>query len=186
MDCGPAHAAGRASSALNVNRNFKITPNGTETPIVELCRRSVGIRFANDSDGVVADDTDLMVSVSVANFAGYGVNNEPVTPALLWVRVSGVLDSPSSLIATDGDTYMLTHDIDITIPAGTNEGEYTVSARVAYDVNFTVDEDDPTDITAVPTDTFDDDKIITVTKTFTVGDAGQNGGGRDAVVGQRP
>ena len=162
--------------AVNLNRNFKITPNGTPSPIIELLSPSLSIAFPADTDSIVGDDSELSVSVSARNFDGFGSldgvdtrQNQDADPTLLWVRVSGVLDNPT-------ETATLTEDGkwsgQVEIPAGTTEGEYTVSARVRYDFKGTVPANGATDEETATA--LGDDKYITVTKTFTVGDAGTN------------
>ena len=145
--------------SANVNRNFKITPNGTETPIIELLSPTVSIGFS-DSDAVIGDDVDLDVTIKTSNFNGYGSANTTPVPVLVWARVSGVLDitvTTADVFAANDNSVSAT----VEIPAGSPEGEYTVSARVRYDVKNT--DQDATD-----------DKVITVTKQFTVGDPGSN------------
>ena len=78
VDCDGADDAGKT---------VKVTPDGTELPIVEVQAPSLSIAFG-DTDGVVSDDNTLDVSVSIANFNGFAIG----AISLAYIRVSGVLD----------------------------------------------------------------------------------------------
>jgi adhesin/invasin len=137
-----------------------VTPDGSVTPIIEVKAAAVSITLS-DSDGVVQGGQDITATVTVKNFQ----DNEPT---IQWVRVSGVLDGPGTVMPlNDGDTACSTAFATcsstgnvIEIPDGTSEGEYTVSARINYD------DMDATNGT--------DDVRTVATKTFTIGDSGTN------------
>ncbi len=183
--CAPAPDGDDADSepdaAANLNRNFKITPNGTASPIVELLSPTVTISLS-DSDGIVADDTSLTVTIRTSHFNGYGNDNENPQLTLEYVRVSGELDAPAGAPAVDADGVFLTGAGGavtpvspgasrtsttqdgmwvgtITIPDGTTAREYTVSTRVSYENDADADN--------AP-------KRVGQSKSFTVGDAGTN------------
>ena len=140
------------------NKNVKIIPNGTDTPIVEVQSASISLTIG-DSDGAVDEDSELSVTVRLLNFAG--ANEDASTPnitALDYVRVSGELEdatnSAGNLNLTSG-AWTGT----IVIPDGTTPREYTVSTRVSFDHD---------------TDIATDDRQVTQSRSFTVGDAGTN------------
>ena len=170
-----------ADPAVNRGRSFKITPNGTASPIVELRSPTVTISLS-DSDDIVADDTSLTVTIRTSHFNGYGDDNDNPQLTLEYVRVSGELDAPAGTPAVDADGVVLTGTdgavtpVDpntgrvantqdgtwvgtITIPDGTTAREYTVSARISYE------NDDDADNAP---------KRVAQSRTFTVGDAGTN------------
>ena len=148
--------------AVNRNRNFKITPNGTLSPIVELQSPTVTL-LLSDTDGKVNDDSSLTVTLLASNFNGYGTDNDRTTPLRLdYVRVSGELDAPAGTPdVSDGNVTLTgTWSGTITIPDGTTAQEYTVSARVSYETEATQAEADR--------------KKVAQSRTFTVGDGGTN------------
>ena len=150
-----------ADPAVNRGRSFKITPNGTTSPIVELRSPTVTISLS-DSDGIVADDTSLTVTIRTSHFNGYGDNNGTPPLMLDYVRVSGELDAPAGTPAQAAQGVTLTGGTwqgTITIPDGTTAREYTVSTRISYE--------NDADSTNAP-------KRVGQSKSFTVGDAGTN------------
>ena len=118
-----------APSALGVT--FKITPDGTESPIVEPQSQTLTLTLG-DTDGIIeAGGADLTGSITTRNMihntaAGGGVREAWVR----YVRVSGEIDHPNTAVSTtavgaDGQ------GVTIVVPEGTTEGEYTVSV-LAY------------------------------------------------------
>ena len=156
--------------AINLNRNFKITPNGTSNPIVELLSPTVAISLS-DSDGIVADDTSLTVTIRTSNFDGYGAANEDPSLVLEYVRVSGELDAPNGDPAqvAEGTPLPNTWVGTIDIPDGTTAQQYTISARIRYDIDGT--------------EAISDDKRVAQSKSFTVGDAGTNAASSSLTLG---
>ena len=99
---------------------------------------SAAIKFTNDSDGIVSDDSTVDVSVVVTD------NEADVDATLVYVRVNGGLrftetDTEDPGDANDTVSYAAgppvtpgeaTWEFTLQVPAGTTAGEYIVSARV--------------------------------------------------------
>ena len=133
----------------NLNRNFKITPNGTATPIIEILSPSATITVA-DSDGIVkAGGADVKITIKLKNMPDGDLDQ---TPRLHWIRASGELDGASfgrgwtflaytnPLSPSDDERGSRTGSATefnyyIAVPDGTTEGEYTVSARISYGID---------------------------------------------------
>ena len=195
LDTDPNSTGNETSK--NLNRIFKVTPNGTDNPIVELQSPSASIRIANDSDGTVADGVNVDFAVSFSNFDGYGGNNTSATNitgstiTITDVLVSGELDDPESTSVTDdGVTATLgtisyapgvegksgSGDLTFTVknPKGTTAGKYTVTVKYSYtgpDADGKPEQDENGDIDGSQLT----DAINTSTSLeFFVGDAGTN------------
>ena len=144
------------------NKNVKIIPNGTASPIVEVQNASIRISLG-DTDNTLSDDRNLSVSISLQNFAGAKADaGTPTIPALDYVRVSGELEDatnsdPNAIPATELNLTGSSWSGTIEIPDGTTPGEYTVSTRVSFD------HDDNTATT---------DRRVSQSATFTVGEGG--------------
>ena len=146
----------------DVGKTIKITPDGTESPIVEPQAQLLTLTLG-DSDGIVSDDSTLRITIADKNLIG---DSEAM---LLYVRVSGEIDHPvaSGTVADADDTDAAPGtQVDIVIPDGTTEGEYTVSTRA------TVPDGD--DATGLPDSDALPGEILSASATFTVGDAGTN------------
>ena len=164
--------AGDPIPAVNNGAYFSITPNGTESPIITKLNPTAAITLS-DSDGVVADDTNLTVTISLKTI-------EPAATGAVtieWVRVSGELDGAPPMPATltlenvktpTGASATAT----IAIPDGTSEREYTVSARITYDHDG---DGTGADATAL--------KALTPKASFTVGDPGTNAASAELSLG---
>ena len=146
-----------------------------------------------DSDGIVNDDSTVMVSVTSSGLflAALGADapaeGSPSGGLVLeYVRVSGELENPVDVTdeteaartlgptpsGTD-DASVSTQTFEIIIPDGTTEGEYTVSARVSgYDYDQRSG-DDP------------ESTRVSGSAKFTVGDAGAGIGSAELALGNR-
>ena len=141
-----------ASPALN--HTFRITPNGTTSPLIEMLSPTLVITI-KDSDGVIKAGTDVTGSIKLTNAT------DVADVDLDWVRVSGNLNGNEYNDPTTGLNLETTNVNDaagealkIIVPDGTSEGEYVISARTAGT-------DDRPAVSAEPV-------------TITVGDAGVN------------
>ncbi len=187
-------------TSKNLNRIFKVTPNGTDNPIVELQSPSASIRISNDSDGTVADGVNVDFAVSFSNFDGYGGNTSATatnatgsTITITDVLVSGELDDPDSTTATDADDDPATPDtipytagvegksgsgglmFTVKNPKGTTAGKYTVTVKYSYtgpdaDGKAEKDENGDDDVGTELNDTIN----TSTSFEFYVGDAGTN------------
>lgn len=182
----------------DLHKPFNIAPNGTTEPTVTGAEPSA-LLLLGDDDGVVAGGTDLAVHGLFLNWeTAASVANVDMTSdsglVIDWVRVSGVftgdrndddrtvdfvslaglsLDYPEQGRAFELNIHT------VTIPEGTPAGEYTISARLIWDT------DDAGDEKGMTGTTDNDDEIMVVTRTFTVGDAGEAVGSVDLALGNQ-
>ena len=194
LDTNPNSTGNETSK--NLNRIFKVTPNGTDNPIVELQSPSASIRITNDSDGTVADGVNVDFAVSFSNFDGYGGNTSATatnatgtTITITDVLVSGELDDPDSTSATQAspaNTVAYTAGTEgksgsgaltftVKNPKGTTAGKYTVTVKYSYtgpdaDGKAEKDENGDDDVGTELNDTINTSTSLE----FFVGDAGTN------------
>ena len=188
-----------ACSKDDLHKPFTISPNGTEEPTVTEAKPSV-LLLLSDEDGTVPDGSDLVVHALFSNWeTANSVANVDMTSTsglvIDWVRVSGVFtgdrnDKDRIVDFTDlaaisldypdrGRAFELNVHT-VTIPEGTPEGEYTISARIIWDT------DDAGDQRGMNSDgTDNDDEIRVVSRKFTVGDAGDTVGSVKLALGNQ-
>ena len=166
-----ADAGDDPDAPANLGLTFKITPDGTESPIVEPQPQSLLLALG---------DTDGIVKAGGANLGGtiYARNLIQGRSAWVqWIRVSGEVDHAQ----TDHSADMIPstgEETSIVIPEGTTPGEYTVSVLAyvpdgnadsgintisAGDVSFATGKTAP-----------DSNEILRTSAKFTVGDPGVN------------
>ena len=188
-----------ACSEDDLHKPYTISPNGTEEPTVTEAKPSV-LLLLSDQDGIVPDGSDLAVHALFSNWetADSVADVEmDVDSGLIidWVRVSGVFtgdrnDEDHVVNFTDLAAASLDYPArgrafelnvhTVTIPEGTPEGEYTISARIIWDT------DDAGDQRGMNSDgTDNDDEIMVVTRMFTVGDAGDTVGSVKLALGNQ-
>ena len=188
-----------ACSEDDLHKPFTISPNGTEEPTVTEAKPSV-LLLLSDQDGTVPDGSDLAVHALFSNWeTANSVANVDMSAdsglVIDWVRVSGVFtgdrnDEDHTVDFTDLAAASLDYPArgrafelnvhTVTIPEGTPEGEYTISARIIWDT------DDAGDQRGMNSDgTDNDDEIMVVTRTFTVGDAGDSVGSVKLALGNQ-
>ena len=188
-----------ACSEDDLHKPYTISPNGTEQPTVTEAKPSV-VLLLSDQDGTVPDGSDLAVHALFSNWetADSVADVEmDVDSGLIidWVRVSGVFtgdrkDANHTVNFTDLAAASLDYPArgrafelnvhTVTIPEGTPEGEYTISARIIWDT------DDAGDQRGMNSDgTDNDDEIMVVTRMFTVGDAGDTVGSVKLALGNQ-
>ena len=161
-------------AATQLGQPVKITPNGTITPIIEALAPSVSISFG-DSDAMVKADSELTVTVKLANFESASIDAS-AAPQVNWVRVSGVLDGTEAnsvdIDIADGRGETAAGYGTIIVPDGTAPGDYTVSAEVLFDLTAAGGEADADDTD--PAIGSNAKERIRASKTFTVSDIGVN------------
>ena len=137
-------------------RWYRLTPVKGEMPRRDPVNPAVTVDVG-DTDSIVPDDSTLMVTVRLSNFA------PEASVTLEWIRVSGTLDgvevtgtAPNDEAPTVGDDGKATYEThEVPIPAGTSPGEYTISAKVSWGAGTAA-------------------RTITQKKVIEVGDAGTN------------
>ena len=191
------------SSAL-AGLPVSVAPDVSGTAIVTARNATLSVSV-NDSDNVVAaGQPDLTVTVRFADIVQFShnatlnANDEPSDDEavastelsatanqqgeetqsgldLLWIRVSGELDNPTT---PDGSWVDRALTAPLAIPAGTADGQYTISAAVRYDPNTAVTDDD-----GDGSSTDEDGTVLTGSVVITVGDSGMNAASSDLSLG---
>ena len=165
----------------NVGSTFKVTPDGSPSPIIEVQAPTL-LLLLGDTDGIVNAGRDISFTVLARNLRQNSATQGYV-PSIQWVRVSGEIDHPqTSPSATEGGVPIYLAQVNagdsgtIVIPDGTTEGEYTASVLAFAPDGPDVEVDDPAttvDESLGVAGNHPSERMSASAK-FTVGDAGVN------------
>ena len=175
-----------ATLSVSVNDSDKVVKAGGADLTVTL-RYSNIVQFSHDAMANADEDAnndEAVASAAMPAAATDGSNDGTVGALeLLWIRVSGELDNPedpaTGWVASSKTTTLA-------VPAGTADGEYTISAAVRYDpnTNANVTDDDGDKVPGGSADGDENDgTVLTGSVVISVGDVGMNAASADLSLG---
>ena len=182
--------AKNATLSVSVNDSDNVVAAG-QPDLTVTVRFSNVVQFTHDATLNADDNANNNVGVASVLVPGTTTqdgSDQGVGIDLLWIRVSGELDDPTTPLdtvnwgAAPGAADDNTLTAMLAIPAGTAPGDYTISAAAMYDPNTNIAvTDDDGDMDAA--DVEKDGTVLTGSVVITVGDPGMNAASADLSLG---